>query len=91
MDLCNINTIRASSLIVNTAQFTNTEIGTADGNLIMGLSANPVGNSNTIQRGTTAIGVDTLVVASNVSDNLFVGYRVATNAYNVGRTVALGP
>ena len=91
VNLSNIDTITASNLVVDTAQFTNTEVGTADGNLILGLGANPSSNSNTIQGGTTAVGVETLVGASNVSDNLFMGYRVASNAYNVGKTVALGP
>lgn len=76
---------------MNTAQFATTEIGTSAGNLILGLGANPTSNSNLIQGGTTAVGVETLVAASNVSDNLFMGYRAATNAYNVGKTVALGP
>lgn len=91
VNLSNIDTITASNLIVNAAQFATTETGTADGNLILGLNANPASNSNTIQGGTTALGVETLVAASNVSDNLFAGYRAASNAYNVGKTVALGP
>ena len=91
MNLCNINSIKAADLEVDRATIKTTDVGTDAGNLIMGLGANPPGNSNDIAGGTTAIGVNTLISASNVQDNLFVGYLVATQAFNVSRTVALGP
>lgn len=68
-----MDNIVANSIVTNTAQATTTEVGTEAGNLILGLGANPASNSNTIQGGTTAIGVRTLVSASNVSNNLFAG------------------
>lgn len=91
MDLVNIDTINARNVVVNTGQFTNTEIGTSVGNLILGLGANPDSNSNTIQSGTTSIGVSNVVVASNVVNNLFAGFQAAKSATNVSETVILGP
>ena len=91
VNLSNIDTITASNLVVGVGQIASTEVGTSDGNLVLGLNANPASNSNTIQGGTTSVGGETLVAASNVSDNLFAGYRAGSNAYNVGKTVALGP
>jgi hypothetical protein len=91
VNLCNINSIQAANLEVDRATIQTTEVGLENGNLIMGLGANPPDFSNDIAGGTTAIGVNTLVSASNVEDNLFVGYLVATQAFNVSRTVALGP